>query len=335
MSDMDAIAESVAALANRGSILYTERLYSRAADKYAAAVSAAAAVQPVDNMVVALNQARQAMSLLADGYAFFNTAAALHAARTEVEPLLRAAMAVAQRRKDAGTLRTGACTAFEEAYEVAYTHAGGRIKTPNATAADVEYSISTFKAHLGYRCYITVGGAAVSFLAIAVHEEDNGFAAAHDALILQLYSFIASCLDYMRTVTLPAGLVFPTEKDVVRLLQKCIEEDNSIRDDVAPGKALFRAWRALLRSGVLKARGIQAAADADDRSMSNKLRVTTISPASRRCALAACNETEFTPGQFKACAACRAVVYCCKAHQSEDWPSHKAACKAARKKNSA
>jgi hypothetical protein len=37
------------------------------------------------------------------------------------------------------------------------------------------------------------------------------------------------------------------------------------------------------------------------------------------------------PAQFKLCAACTTVVYCCKAHQAEDWPSHKAACKAARK----
>ena len=150
----------------------TTSMYGRAADKYAAAVTAAAALQPVDNMVVATNQARKALSLLAAGYDFFNTASALDAARTEVVPLLRAAMDVAQRRKDAGTLRAGACTAFETAYEAAFTRESARMSsTSYVTAADVEYSVSVYTALFGYRCYIAVGSAAVSFIALAVHHE--------------------------------------------------------------------------------------------------------------------------------------------------------------------
>jgi hypothetical protein len=44
-----------------------------------------------------------------------------------------------------------------------------------------------------------------------------------------------------------------------------------------------------------------------------------------------CAAREAHPAQFKSCAACRAVVYCCREHQVADWPSHKAACKAAGK----
>ena len=55
--------------------------------------------------------------------------------------------------------------------------------------------------------------------------------------------------------------------------------------------------------------------------------------ALRACALEACAAREVHTRQFKQCAACRAVKYCCREHQTEHWPAHKAACKikAARK----
>jgi hypothetical protein len=47
------------------------------------------------------------------------------------------------------------------------------------------------------------------------------------------------------------------------------------------------------------------------------------------CALASCTAREVNAGEHKKCGACRTVAYCSKAHQVEDWPRHKAACKAA------
>jgi hypothetical protein len=56
----------------------------------------------------------------------------------------------------------------------------------------------------------------------------------------------------------------------------------------------------------------------------------------RTCALPGCGAKEAHPAHFKSCAACRGVVYCSKEHQMVDWRrSHKAACKAARKKTNA
>ncbi len=43
------------------------------------------------------------------------------------------------------------------------------------------------------------------------------------------------------------------------------------------------------------------------------------------------SSTPVHEAQFKKCAACQAVVYCCKQHQEQRWPAHKAGCKAARK----
>ena len=51
----------------------------------------------------------------------------------------------------------------------------------------------------------------------------------------------------------------------------------------------------------------------------------------RACALASCAAREAHEAQFKKCAACLTVSYCCREHQLTDWPAHKAACKAARK----
>ena len=54
-------------------------------------------------------------------------------------------------------------------------------------------------------------------------------------------------------------------------------------------------------------------------------------PGLRTCALRGCGAREAHPTHFKSCAACRAVVYCCREHQVAGWPGHKKACKAARK----
>jgi len=50
----------------------------------------------------------------------------------------------------------------------------------------------------------------------------------------------------------------------------------------------------------------------------------------RRCALPACDAQEAHPGHFKKCGACKTVAYCGREHQQQDWPTHKAACQAAR-----
>jgi hypothetical protein len=50
----------------------------------------------------------------------------------------------------------------------------------------------------------------------------------------------------------------------------------------------------------------------------------------RCCSLGGCGARELHPSHFKQCGSCRSVAYCCREHQLEDWPAHKAACKAAR-----
>ncbi len=109
---------------------------------------------------------------------------------------------------------------------------------------------------------------------------------------------------------------------------------------VAGRQLLLDAWRRLQRSGVLRERGIEGyhregylirVAKSHVREQFRAQEAQYASAALRGCALEACGAREVHPAQFKKCAACRAAVYCCKAHQEQHWPAHKAACKAARK----
>ena len=105
--------------------------------------------------------------------------------------------------------------------------------------------------------------------------------------------------------------------------------------DAAMRQLLAGCWLQLKSCGVLQARSIKDNPSykpfgggklflaAVEKSMSD--------PGLRCCALASCGVKEAHPQHFKSCAACRGPVYCCKEHQTADWPRHKAECKAARK----
>jgi hypothetical protein len=81
-------------------------------------------------------------------------------------------------------------------------------------------------------------------------------------------------------------------------------------------------WNLIIR--ITDSIGASLAAAAADSAMRRLL----------ECALAGCGAHEVHVAQFKRCAACKGIVYCCKEHQLADWPAHKAACKAARKTSS-
>jgi hypothetical protein len=78
-----------------------------------------------------------------------------------------------------------------------------------------------------------------------------------------------------------------------------------------------------------------SAADSGSCALSGAVADSAAAPGLRCCALASCGAKEAHTRHFKSCAACRGVAYCCHAHHAEDWPSHKAACKAARKAKAA
>ncbi len=146
------------------------------------------------------------------------------------------------------------------------------------------------------------------------------------------YLFAASAVDLM-TMVQPRDFksFLAGEPLLVRHLRALIPEVSGM-DEMAT-KKLCAAWRRLLRSGVLRARGIDEGIDASDQHRKRISAATAADLAAgplQQCALAGCAAREAHVSHFKRCGACRAVWYCCREHQVEDWPSHKAACKVAR-----
>ena len=88
------------------------------------------------------------------------------------------------------------------------------------------------------------------------------------------------------------------------------------------------------QSEILERRRVQHSiqVNADDFALdASAAAAAAAAPGLRACNLRACTAREQHRGAFKACGACRGVVYCCKEHQTAHWPAHKAACKASRK----
>ena len=78
------------------------------------------------------------------------------------------------------------------------------------------------------------------------------------------------------------------------------------------------ALQRLERSGVLQARHVEARIGflAPERRAFHAVVENSLSaPGLRSCALDGCGAREAHPTHFKSCAACRAVVYCCREHQ--------------------
>jgi hypothetical protein len=145
--------------------------------------------------------------------------------------------------------------------------------------------------------------------------------------------FVASALDLMRRPRDCAGATWLSgESELVRQLRILFPKTSDTNNPAT--QKLCAAWRRVLRSGVVSARCIDLSIDALNQRHLRTCAAADAEVAAGRlqqCALAGCAARESHASQFKRCGACRAVCYCCREHQVEDWPSHKAACKAARK----
>ena len=127
---------------------------------------------------------------------------------------------------------------------------------------------------------------------------------------------------------------YPVKSTFTDAFRAAVAEAGANGLDARLVQQLEGAWQRLQRSGVLQARHIEACIQYDE---PRRLRLTAAiqsglsAPDVRSCALPGCGAKEAHPAHFKSCAACRAVVYCCREHQVAGWPGHKKACTAARK----
>jgi hypothetical protein len=310
---------AVNALSNKAFELAAKVHMARSAEKYGAAAAAAQALGNADCLVTARLRVEEAAVLYSHSLTPGVTAADAAAARERALALLRtAALPTLQRRKAAGTLMAGACRPVEEAWNTARW----RQMAVMYNEADPSGWAWT-GAFAGYEAYL---GAAVMALSLAQSPSAAGCHA-------ELVRFAASAADLVAQPRIRNDIDFNAEVGYVEKLTH-LDRGRIFTPDASAHELLLEAWRRLQRSGVLRARGIDhgvsmvgPVADAHK----SEAAARDASAVLRGCALAGCAAREVHPAQFKKCAACQAAWYCCKEHQEQHWPAHKAACKAARR----
>ena len=307
--------------------------FARAAEKHGRAAAAAAQELKADDcLVVALLRAAQAEALSYHSMAPTLTAAeADEALQTIVSVLLPQCVATLTRRKAAGTLLPGSCRATEVAwFRLAIERAQLQIHGARAEVARAVAVASS--AMLGFEAY---------FLAANVVCDRQIFAMPRE-MQLGGATFIASALDLMaqprelpsvvvdgRTCMVPSTQEQGLAQRARRMLPDarfCSKLDGEALS------LLVDAWRRVERSGAVAKRILGNGPDGNSvRACLDAAAAEAAVRGLRECALAGCAAKEVHVAQFKKCGACMQAAYCCREHQLEDWPAHKAGCKAARK----
>jgi hypothetical protein len=301
---------------------------ARAAELYGRAVVAAQALQQPDCAIVAFLQVYQAQRIaLHAEMPGVPPAEAANLWRTALSELLPAAFATVQRRIAAGTLSPGACCAHEEAWYGALMH---RANGPGGEPA--LHAEPTFTQLVGYDLRIEVSRlllvrlSKTSQLPLAARMQAGAVRA--DCL------FIARTFDMMAERRFLPDIWIASEMVLIHPFSGVEQPfDRLVFPDVHAREEMMRVFRRLetcTRMQQPRARALLIACAEDAYANNRAADAVARSPAMRVCALSGCGARETHVSQFKLCGACKTVCYCSKAHQTEDWAHHKAACKAAR-----
>jgi hypothetical protein len=260
--------------------------------------------------------------------------------RVAFDELLPPAAAALERRAAAGTLLEGACRPYEEAWFASYL---AHLATFGHSAADGEDGVDLSRAarFVGYAAFLRAGRLSLQVL----KPPADGATARGDAARSVHFLRMRDALDAIVAPRGDADTWVGAESSLVVAVAQAVDNRwfNAAHEPPACAQML-QAWERLLTSGVLNERPIDAgvesakAADRDVKAAAAAVAAAgpeaaaaAAAPALRRCALASCGVREAHGGRKHGrCSVCRGVVYCCKAHQVEDWQAHKAACKAAR-----
>jgi hypothetical protein len=356
--------------AGRAAKLHDKGHSVRAAQKYA---DAAAAVRALDGgedcLVVARLQTLQMSSLL-DVTTRAPEQDADAAMRSLKADILPAVMAVLERRRAAGTLAAAHNRPVEMIWEIcmdinvramaqaridAYgrelLRGGGVSAAPDPAAGRVSADVQSASAQpLGKIAYLWAAAFAVmrlsplSRLALPLTAEE-----AHALLAFVLHavemvlepraenaSALAAESMFLSNLRVQAEQHARFARTAVLHLGATAGR-HMLVDSAAAVLQLQAAWRRVLDSGVLRARGIEEQIDEEvGVGVQEKRERDAAAAASaavhglHACALPECGAREVHAKQFRMCAACRGAVYCSREHQQLHWRAHKAACRAAR-----
>lgn len=235
------------------------------------------------------------------------------------------------RRMDAGTLQPGRCAPLEEAWFASFV---ADLQQCEPDVSDPDPAL--FGPCVGLAAMYVAAGEALtetvfSFVSLPQREK---------------FSLVVRALDLLREPRpLEDSLLMP-ELNIVRkmltfqeiVLSGPLQRIAAAHPFVAAQlQQVTDAWARVQASDVLQQRGLDIAGAVNDFSGESSERKAEAASALlarrglRSCNLASCGAKEVHVSHFKSCGACRAVVYCCKEHQVQAWPDHKAECMAARK----
>ena len=300
----------------------------RAAENFGRAAEVARALG-ADNLVTLRMQLRHGHLLLGhsllepDASTDASNDARVLAQRAEGIALLFDAVEVLRRRRLADTLLPGKCAAAEEAWSAfELRHNNAQLSATDA---------ASWALLVGYKEFLRAAKFAITLFLCARQVA----AECSDAQFCVLAQHVEEAIELMLLPRHPGGVGLGVEGELANGLRNTVDTASSV-SGLAPHLAhrLAGAWERLQRSGVLQTRHIEKHSDRIKDSalvLQAKVIGSQQAPGLRTCALDGCGAREAHPEHFKRCAACRAVVYCCREHQVADWPAHKKACKAARK----
>jgi hypothetical protein len=271
----------------------------------------------------------------------------LHESLAAASSLLLLATAALFRRMDAGTLQPGRCAPLEEAWSVAHATS---LEIHGRTLVD-ESRLLRFGQLVGLAVLYDAAIEATAILEMSLVEY---YGSTQQMLLVveyygstqQMLLLIVRALESMseprpvEEVLLRPELTFALlmpgfqkNKNFSKLIASQPEYSNQLQ-------RFFDTWARVQATGVLKRRGIRFAilhGAHVTRAVeeSSRVEAAVVARQARRglrsCGLASCGAKEAHVSHFKGCGACKTVFYCRREHQVEDWPAHKAACKAARK----
>jgi hypothetical protein len=307
-------------------------------EKSAAAIAAAEELAQEDCLVVTHLQLTHASALFS--YANMLVDVDYQEAATEIKQaqvqgleVLLAVIATLERRKEAGTLLAGACRRWPE--EEWYTHVLEQRQSLNKDLEEHDKCPPEEQVVLarfvGYDAYMDAGMAAV----IALRSQWSVVCSS------KFGQFAVRAIDLMSEQP-PRAFVgqvlsLPSEHVLSGTMQEFCDDFQKMELGSPPHPSVmevFNRWQHFAHSGMLQARGLDTSGVrfltvslASEAANQARLAAATL----RCCSLRSCAARELHPGHHKICSACRGAAYCCREHQVEDWPQHKAACKAARK----
>ena len=313
---VQALHDKAEELADKGHLL-------RAAENFGRATEAARALG-ADNLVMLLLQLRRGNmlgSLVTARDAATVDPRILAAHRAEFIALHAGVVQALERRRLAGTLEDGKCAAAEEAWR------SSEIQHLTGCTAAVANSLAGL---VGYDKFMQAATISSNVLARA-----RLFAAeCSSAQFLSFAQHVVHAVELMQQPRRHGDRATDMEAMFTDKFRHAVAAAGVNGLDARPLQLLTGAWKRLLRSGVLTARHVEEviwSMASEQREFSAAIQSSLTAPGLRSCALPGCGAKEAHPTHFKSCAACRAVVYCCREHQVAGWPSHKKACKAARK----